>query len=129
MTNYDKKMWKQGFPECPWLSIVLHMAVLTPFLVIFIFLTTICIVLCVYLKEHFKGFKRLFSSNQYPNREIRPDKDYENQILKEKFAREGPDHIELQEELGDEDEELQEQQYILEHQVEQEKLHVHAVGG
>ena len=63
MTNYDKKMWKQGFPECPWLSIVLHMAVLTPFLVIFVFMMTICIVLCVYLKEHFKGFKRLFSSN------------------------------------------------------------------
>ena len=36
----------------------------------------------------------------------RPDKDFENEMLRKQFTREGPEHMELQEELDDEDEEM-----------------------
>ena len=60
--------------------------------------------LCVYLKENFKGLKRVILNSE--RGETRPDKDHENEMLRKRFARDGPDHIELNEELDEEDEEL-----------------------
>ena len=44
--------------------------------------------------------------NNYDRGESRPDKEHENEMLRKRFTREGPDHIELNEELDEEDEEL-----------------------
>ena len=38
--------------------------------------------------------------------DTRPDRDHENEMLRKRFAKDGPDHIELNEELDEEDEEL-----------------------
>ena len=74
------------------------------------FLLTILIVLCVYLKENFKGLKRLFFNNSNGGNESRPDKDHENEMMRKHFAKHGPDHFELNEDLEEEDEELRDQQ-------------------
>jgi hypothetical protein len=70
-----------------------------------VFFLTILIVLCVYLKENFKGLRRMLL-NSSERGESRPDKEHENEMLRKRFARDGPDHIELNEELDEEDEEL-----------------------
>ena len=49
----------------------------------------------MYLKENFK-LKNFFSRERRYDQ--RSDRDYENEILRKKFADGGPDHIELQEE-------------------------------
>lgn len=86
------------------MQIILVGSVLLPISIVFLFLLTICIVLCVYLKENFKGLKRAIMNSE--RGDTRPDRDHENEILKKRFARDGPDHIELNEELDEEDEEL-----------------------
>ena len=44
--------------------------------------------------------------------DTRPDRDHENEMLRKRFAKDGPDHIELNEELDEEDEELRDQQEL-----------------
>ena len=48
-----------------------------------LFILTICIVLCVYLKENFKGLKRVLLNSE--RGETRPDKDYENVVFNISF--------------------------------------------
>jgi len=58
-----------------------------PMLLVTILTCTVCIVLCVFLKENVKLHKL------FPGRfkETRPDKNYENEMLKLKFASTNPD--------------------------------------
>lgn len=86
------------------MQIILIGSVILPISIVMLFILTICIVLCVYLKENFKGLKRVLLNSE--RGETRPDKDYENEMLRKRFTRDGPDHIELNEELDEEDEEL-----------------------
>lgn len=51
--TYDKEY------RFPWLKILLIGSVCVPFFLVFVLMCTICIVLCVYLKENFK-FSRFF---------------------------------------------------------------------
>lgn len=92
MLAYDKDS------NLPWLKIQLIMSVCVPFFLVFILMCTICIVLCVYLKENFK-FQRFFGIN---GQRERPDRDHENEMLRRQFASSGPDHIELVEENEEE---------------------------
>lgn len=64
----------------PWMQIILVSSVLVPLVLIAVFVLTIIIVLCVYLKENFRGMKRLFSGGD--ERENRPDKEFENEMLR-----------------------------------------------
>ena len=73
--TYDKDS------KFPWLKILLIASVCVPFFLVFILMCTICIVLCVYLKENFK-FSRFFGSKFYSQGNSRPDKDYENEMLR-----------------------------------------------
>ena len=65
-------------------------------------LLTVIVVLCVYLKENLK-LSKIFGKNR---REERPDKEFENEILRREFASGG--HVELVEDIDD-DEELVDQ--------------------
>ena len=96
ITEYDKSY------SLPWLKILLIASVSVPFLLVLILTCTVCIVLCVYLKENFK-LTRLFGG-KYSGRDSRPDKDYENEMLKLKFANNGPDEMTLNGEDNEEGE-------------------------
>ena len=61
---------------------------------------TVCIVLCVFLKENVK-LHRLFPGHF---KETRPDKNYENEMLKLKFASTNPDDEEGLEAINEGDE-------------------------
>ena len=102
--DFSKSNFKVNDTEIPWLEIGLIGSISMPFLLIFLMILTVLVVLCVYLKENFK-LSRIFSKNR---RESRPDKDLENEILRREFANGG--HVELQEEIDEEDEELVDQQ-------------------
>lgn len=79
-----------------------------PLFLVSIFLLTIIIILCIYLKENFRGLGKLFGKDD--SGVNRPDKDYENEMLRRQFAKEGPEHIELEEEFDGDDEDMREQQ-------------------
>ena len=79
-----------------------------PLFIVSIFLLTIVIILCIYLKENFRGIGKLFGKDE--SGVNRPDKDFENEMLRRQFAKEGPEHIELQDEIDIEDEEMRDQQ-------------------
>ena len=70
------------------MQIILVGSVLLPILIVFLFLLTICIVLCVYLKENFKGLKRAIMNSE--RGDTRPDRDHENEILKKRFTQSKP---------------------------------------
>jgi len=53
ITQYDKRY------EFPWIKFLLITSVTLPFVLVFILTCTVCIVLCVYLKENFK-LSRMF---------------------------------------------------------------------
>ena len=76
--------------------IILNVSLFLPLLLIFVFIIVICVVLSIYIKEHFKNKYELGSR-------ARPDKDFENEMLRREFAEFGPDHIELQEEYDDDE--------------------------
>ena len=59
-----------------------------PLVLVVIFIIVICVVISIYIKEHFK--------NQLDRTlRARPDKDFENEMLRREFAELGPEHIEL----------------------------------
>ena len=60
-----------------------------PFVFVAIMLLTVIIIICVYLKENLK-LSKIFGRK---GREARPDKDFENEILRREFASGG--HVEL----------------------------------
>lgn len=78
----------------PWLQIILVASVMIPLFIVSIFFLTIIIILCIYLKENFRGLGKLFGKGD-DSGVNRPDKDYENEMLRRQFAKEGPEHIEL----------------------------------
>lgn len=75
---------------------------MVPLVLVSVFILTIIIILCIYLKENIRGLGRLFGKDD--SNVNRPDKEYENEMLRRKFAKDGPDHIELEEEMEDDDE-------------------------
>jgi hypothetical protein len=64
-----------------------------PLFIVSIFLLTIIIILCIYLKENFRGLSKLFGKDDGGIN--RPDKDFENEMLRRQFTKDGPEHIEL----------------------------------
>ena len=72
----------------------MYFSILSPIAVVIIIMMTVCVVICVYFKENFKGLRNLLRKD-YQGRMSRPDKDFENEMLRRQFAEEGPDHIEL----------------------------------
>lgn len=79
----------------------MYFSILLPLAMLLVLTLTILIIICVYLKEHVKSIKHYFKKGF--TRSSRPDKDYENEMLRREFANGMPDHIELQEEGDDED--------------------------
>jgi len=65
----------------PWLQIILIASVTIPLFIVSIFFFTIIIILCVYLKENFRGLGKLFGKGD-DSGVNRPDKDYENEMLR-----------------------------------------------
>ena len=72
---------------------ILIASVMIPLFIVSIFFLTIIIILCIYLKENFRGLGKLFGKDESGIN--RPDKDFENEMLRRQFAKEGPEHIEL----------------------------------
>ena len=89
--------------DWPWIQVLLVGSVTLPLVIISIFGLTICLVICVYIKENIRGIKR-FMGISTGERELRPDRNYENHILRQQFASQGPDHIELHDQIMSEDE-------------------------
>ena len=107
LTIQDLKHEERKDP-IPWLQIILITSVTIPLFIVSIFFLTIIIILCIYLKENFRGLGKLFGKGD-DSGVNRPDKDYENEMLRRQFAKEGPDHIELQEEFDGEEDEMRDQ--------------------
>lgn len=66
------------------------------------------IILCIYLKENFRGIGKLFGRGD-DSGVNRPDKEFENEMLKRQFSKEAEGHIELQEEFDPEEEDIRDQ--------------------
>ena len=58
ITEYDKRY------QLPWIKYLLLISIFLPFILVFVLSCTVCIVLCVYLKENFK-ISRLFGGKFY----------------------------------------------------------------
>ena len=69
-------------------------SILLPFAIMCILILTVFIVICVYLKENLKLSRML-----PPSRESRPDKDFENQVLKSHFRNKKGDHMAFEDEI------------------------------
>lgn len=80
------------------MQLLLLFSVLIPFFLVAVLTLTVCIVICVYLKENFK-LSRIFGRS-YQSRESRLDKEFENEMLRREFN--SKTHMELQEEGDDE---------------------------
>ena len=76
LTEYDKRY------NFPWMKFLLIASVTMPFLLTFVLTCTVCIVLCVYLKENFK-LNRIFG-NKF-SRESRSDREYDAEMLKLRY--------------------------------------------
>jgi len=81
LNEYD---FPEGKGKVPWLQVFLLASVLLPFLVVLVLILTIIIIICVYLKENFKGLKNMILKSDGDDRRYdHRDRDYENKILKQ----------------------------------------------
>ena len=62
---------------------------------------TICVVICVYVKENYRLIKRFFRLEER-RAPARHDRVYEKEVLRNVLAEHGPDHLELAESEEDE---------------------------
>lgn len=93
IASYDKQY------KLPWLKLLLIGSIAVPMLLVVLLACTVCIVLCVFLKENLK-LHRLFPQHF---KETRPDKNYENEMLKLKFASTNEDDEEAGEPIIDDE--------------------------
>ena len=83
-------------------------SVLAPLFFVSIFLMTVLVILCVYLKENFRGIGKLFGKGSgEDSAALRGEKNADPETLKRHFAKDGIDHIELEEELEGEEADLE----------------------
>ena len=74
ITEYDKRY------NFPWLKFLLYASVTMPFVLTCMLTCTVCIVLCVYLKENFKLSR--FFGNKYSQRS---EREYDSEMLKLRY--------------------------------------------
>ena len=93
---------KKCEPILPVLQIVLIGSVLLPLVIVTLIMLTVCLVICVYLKENFKNLKRVLNRESTGLSRF-TDKEVANEELRREFANNAGGHIELHEEADGED--------------------------